>query len=534
MIIAGAVFFAHGNASAQSASSSAETTASSPGATSNAPAAATSTSAGATATSSALAIPDGTIEIVSQGMSVPQGGTVKGSAIVTVISSKPATAVGLRFISGSRIALSAAASQDGGSSTRFAFTLADDVLATGQYTIVAYFSDSMLAQVPFARSNLTIEPAPEALPATAASTTDEEISEGEVGGEAATSTASSTDMVIAEEDRLSILVNKYDSLAECTSYDDCRTLCHADENEALCTQFLRDISATGTVGALTERIGARSAIDSDSDGIPDYDERAIFDTNPEAADTDEDGAADGDELLAQTNPLVAASSSESIGASASSTASSSAVVKEEVVFEDPHSDGTEASDLMAVNAVSLVATSSPLGTTTEVVFTGEALPNSFVTLFVFSTPQVFTTKADQEGNWNVAIATLEDGSHEAYVAYTTASGTILAKSGKLDFQKSPEGITLGEKKALALPPPPAPKEEFVLQPWMKWAAMGAGALALLCVLYFFYRRKRQPAPFNKGDEDDPHYDADDHDDESHTYDHIDVHDPHVVVLPRRR
>jgi len=46
-------------------------------------------------------------------------------------------------------------------------------------------------------------------------------------------------------------------------------------------------------------------LDSDTDGIPDADETAVYGTDPRSADSDLDGVADGAELAAGTNPLVA-------------------------------------------------------------------------------------------------------------------------------------------------------------------------------------------------------------------------------------
>ena len=51
--------------------------------------------------------------------------------------------------------------------------------------------------------------------------------------------------------------------------------------------------------------GDSALLDSDADGIPDVDETATYGTDPGNADSDFDGVADGAELAAGTNPLVA-------------------------------------------------------------------------------------------------------------------------------------------------------------------------------------------------------------------------------------
>jgi hypothetical protein len=75
----------------------------------------------------------------------------------------------------------------------------------------------------------------------------------------------------------------------------------------------------------------------------------------------------------------------------------------------------------------------------EITFTGRALPNSFVTLYVFSTPVVVTVKADASGAWSYTLdSELEDGNHELYVATVDAGGRILARSPAIPFIKRAE------------------------------------------------------------------------------------------------
>ncbi|HEX2281226.1 MAG TPA: hypothetical protein VHG52_05620 [Thermomicrobiales bacterium] len=54
-----------------------------------------------------------------------------------------------------------------------------------------------------------------------------------------------------------------------------------------------------------EAAGDAALLDSDADGLPDADETAVYGTDPGSADSDLDGVADGAELAAGTNPLVA-------------------------------------------------------------------------------------------------------------------------------------------------------------------------------------------------------------------------------------
>jgi hypothetical protein len=75
------------------------------------------------------------------------------------------------------------------------------------------------------------------------------------------------------------------------------------------------------------------------------------------------------------------------------------------------------------------------------VFEGRALPNSFVTLYIFSTPVVVTVKTDEQGNWRYTLDTeLEDGSHNLYVAMVNNNGRIVAKSPPVPFVKTAEAV----------------------------------------------------------------------------------------------
>ncbi len=48
-----------------------------------------------------------------------------------------------------------------------------------------------------------------------------------------------------------------------------------------------------------------TGVDSDNDGLTDYDEITIYGTDQNDPDTDNDGVKDGNEVLRGTNPLVA-------------------------------------------------------------------------------------------------------------------------------------------------------------------------------------------------------------------------------------
>ncbi len=94
----------------------------------------------------------------------------------------------------------------------------------------------------------------------------------------------------------------------------------------------------------------------------------------------------------------------------------------------------------------------------KVTFKGVALPNSFVTLFIYSTPIVVTVKSNDKGEWQYTLdQELASGKHVVYVASVNNTGKILAKSEGYKFTKTaeaaileiaPSGIVENEKPGL--------------------------------------------------------------------------------------
>ncbi|MFH1611673.1 MAG: Ig-like domain-containing protein [bacterium] len=158
-------------------------------------------------------------------------------------------------------------------------------------------------------------------------------------------------------------------------------------------------------------------LDSDGDGVSDLTE-AIYGTDINNPDSDGDGYLDGVEIQNAYDPLNAEAS-------------------EKITFEEPKTTGEVMADIYEVtevdnesvdNVVTKIEQQRP-------VFKGRGLPNSFVTLYIYSSlPVVVTTKTDANGNWSYVLSKpLETGEHEVYVAITDNTGKIVAKSEPKPF-----------------------------------------------------------------------------------------------------
>ncbi len=74
---------------------------------------------------------------------------------------------------------------------------------------------------------------------------------------------------------------------------------------------------------------------------------------------------------------------------------------------------------------------------------GRALPNSFVSIYIFSTPTVVTIKTDPDGYFVYTFEKeLDDGEHEVYATMTNNSGAIMAQSKPFTFVKTAEAFTI--------------------------------------------------------------------------------------------
>lgn len=114
----------------------------------------------------------------------------------------------------------------------------------------------------------------------------------------------------------------------------------------------------------------------------------------------------------------------------------------------PREFGVVRDELLAIQSVTPIITQDDMSTTTiihsEII--GQALPNTLVTLYIFSTPIMVTVQADRDGTFRyIYERELEDGEHEVFVALTNTDGTILAKSSGFRFIKEAAAFNVSDE-----------------------------------------------------------------------------------------
>lgn len=176
-----------------------------------------------------------------------------------------------------------------------------------------------------------------------------------------------------------------------------------------------------------EKTNGNTAKDSDGDGISDFDELNLYQTDPSSPDTDNDGINDGIEIIKGFNPRD--EKPEAL-----------------IVFESPKDvKNLQRDDVLKVESVVPLVESKSNNDAKAPVRTeikGTALPNSFVTLYIFSTPTVVTVKTDDNGAFVYTFdKELDDGLHEVYVAVTDNTGSIIAQSNPFSFVKEAQAFT---------------------------------------------------------------------------------------------
>lgn len=231
---------------------------------------------------------------------------------------------------------------------------------------------------------------------------------------------------------------------------------------------------------LRDRVGNAITFDTDKDGISDYDEVNLYKTNPFAADTDGDSYIDGTEIKLGYNPND--SRSEAL-----------------VQYESPKETGIVRDDLLVVDSIITMADdvlsevkSNDVVLPKKAFISGKGLPNSFVTLYIYSTPIVVTVKTDEQGSWSYIFdKELENGDHEVYVGITDNNGRVVAKSNPLPFVKTAEAFTKADSVSAAIAAEETQPSLLAGNMMLLVASIAVVALGLVLILLGFHVRERQ-------------------------------------------
>lgn len=174
---------------------------------------------------------------------------------------------------------------------------------------------------------------------------------------------------------------------------------------------------------INEREGDLIERDTDGDGLSDYDEKFIYNTDPENPRTVEGDLTDAEKIRAGINPT--------------------SPDNEPIQYSDPREDREAVvSKIHNVERVELVD-DEPTGQK-RLRMQGTALPNSYVTVYVFSTPTIVTVRTNERGEWSYTLdKELENGEHEVYVATVDNSGRLIARSNPIAVTQTAEAAALG-------------------------------------------------------------------------------------------
>lgn len=181
--------------------------------------------------------------------------------------------------------------------------------------------------------------------------------------------------------------------------------------------------------------------DSDSDGLSDEFELWL-ETDPFNPDSDGDGFLDGVEYKTGYSPLKPGSA-------------------DKIIYQDPQKVLPKKSDVYRVEKIEKVTLpSSEIG----LKFSGKGLPNSFVTLYIFSVPIVVAVKTNSNGYWEYTLdKPLTDGEHRVYAALTNNHGQVEARSETFVFVKTGEKIfRIFEIQAEAVSPVQTLQKPFII------------------------------------------------------------------------
>jgi len=208
--------------------------------------------------------------------------------------------------------------------------------------------------------------------------------------------------------------------------------------------------------------------DPDKDGVNNNDEYR-YGTNPANPDSDGDGFLDGDEVKNGYNPLKSSPGDKS----------------DKIIFESPKEKGEINRELYKVNNVEMIQLENG---TKKLKISGKGIPNSFVTIYLYSDPIILTVKTNDDGTWSYEVdKDVEDGEHQIYVAVTDNTGKITAKSEPLMFVKTAEAATIIPPAEAAASELASPVENQTRKDIFILLALVVGGLALALASIGLYK-----------------------------------------------
>ncbi len=79
----------------------------------------------------------------------------------------------------------------------------------------------------------------------------------------------------------------------------------------------------------------------------------------------------------------------------------------------------------------------------KLLLSGKSIPNNYITIHIFSSPIILTTRINEKGQWEIILdKQIPDGQHTVYASVTNEKENLLAHSDAFVFIKSGNQITL--------------------------------------------------------------------------------------------
>lgn len=223
-------------------------------------------------------------------------------------------------------------------------------------------------------------------------------------------------------------------------------------------------------------------IDSDGDGLSDDIEKGLG-TDPHNVDTDNDSYNDSDEIKNGYNPLGQGKFRMLL------SPIETALIEERTIGQ-PLFEGENAENFK-INKVESIG-GGP-ASTTKYQLSGQAEPNSNVTIYIYSDlPVVATAKVDQFGNWQYEFdQSLLDGGHEVYVALNDNTGKVVKKSHPFRFFVQEAKAVTPQDFVASASSRTVTRSESMMNVYVILAISIIVAGIMLFVVFFSINRQRQ-------------------------------------------